>query len=298
MDDSDRPPESGSRGPFASLRRRSRRGRRRGETSSYAKWVIGGLLALLVVAGAWFLLRSGDGPGAGAPSAGERAPAPARTGPPEPGAVEPGIELPALAASDTLVRALAGGLSERPGWASWLGMDGLVRRFVLSVAGVSAGASPREHLEPLEPDDDFVARDAGGRTVVDPAGYRRYDLQAAIFASLDAEIAARLYRVLHPLFEEAHRELGLGERSFDETFARALGRLLAVEVPEGPVELVADGGVWAFRDPALESLSPAAKHLVRMGPENARRVQEKLRELAGAIGVEPLPPAGVEGAPL
>lgn len=290
MDDHDRRPERESRGPFAS---RSGR-RRRGEISGFAKWVIGGLVVLLVGVGAWILLRSGDGPGAG-----EEAPAPVRTGPTEPAGEdeEPQIELPALAASDTLVRALAATASERPGWVSWLGMDGLVRRSVAAVASVAAGASPREPLEPMEPDDDFVTRDERGRAVIDPASYRRYDSHAAIFASLDAEVAARLYRQLHPLLEEAHRELGLGERSFDDTFARALGRLLAVEIPEPPVELVADGGVWVFRDPALESLSPAAKHLVRMGPENARRVQAKLRELAAAIGVEPVPPSAAGGAP-
>ena len=46
-----------------------------------------------------------------------------------------------------------------------------------------------------------------------------------------------------------------------------------------------DGGLWAFSDPAVERLSPAQKHLVRMGPDNAALVQAKLRELADALGV-------------
>ncbi len=40
---------------------------------------------------------------------------------------------------------------------------------------------------------------------------------------------------------------------------------------------------YEFVDPALESLSPAQKHLLRMGPDNARLVREKLREIADLL---------------
>ncbi|MCL4837280.1 MAG: DUF3014 domain-containing protein, partial [Thermoanaerobaculia bacterium] len=42
-----------------------------------------------------------------------------------------------------------------------------------------------------------------------------------------------------------------------------------------------------FADPELEALPPAAKHLLRLGPDNARRVQEKLRALAAAVPLTP-----------
>lgn len=258
------------------------------DTPRAAKALVVGLVVLLAGVGGWFLLRSGDGGEAEPARTTETAPPPTRPEPTQPEEAAP--DLPALAASDSLVRDMAAALSERPAWTSWLVTDGLVRRFVATVASVSAGRSPASHVQPLEPEGDFVVEDVDGRTVIDPASHRRYDLHATVVASLDTEGVARLYRQLHPLFEEAHRELGLGDGTFDETFGRALGRLLAVEVPDGPIEVVADGGAWAFRDPALESSSPAAKHLVRMGPENARRVQEKLREIAQAIGVEVRPP--------
>jgi hypothetical protein len=35
----------------------------------------------------------------------------------------------------------------------------------------------------------------------------------------------------------------------------------------------------------LEELSPAQKHLLRMGPANVQKIQSKLRELASALGV-------------
>lgn len=250
------------------------------------------LVALVLVfagGGIWLWLRSSGEPEASPPepdTAVSTTPVPE-----EPESRSP--DLPALAASDSLVRRLAEELSERPRWASWLATDGLVRRFVAAVVSVSVGSSPAEHLGFLAPDEDFAVRETEGSTVVAPASYRRYDLVATTFASLDTEGTARLYDRLHPLFEEAHAELGVGEGSFDAAFARAVGRLLAVQVPEGPVELGADGGVWVFCEPELEALSPAAKHLLRMGPENARRTQGKLRELADAIGIEPRAPDSV-----
>ena len=39
----------------------------------------------------------------------------------------------------------------------------------------------------------------------------------------------------------------------------------------------------------LMNLSPAAKQLLRTGPDNVRRIQAKIRELAQALGITPLP---------
>ena len=73
--------------------------------------------------------------------------------------------------------------------------------------------------------------------------------------------------------------------SFDETMATALDNLLSVDVPEEPVEVQSYEGVYVYRDPALEALTPAEKHLLRFGPENALAMQSKLDALAVAIGI-------------
>lgn len=250
----------------------------------------GTLAAALLVAGgiaAWLWLSSGDGtdqdpvPVDTLPPAAASGPDDSRDG----AAADTALDLPPLSASDEFLRRTAEELSSRPGWARWLATEDLVRRFVASVVQVASGTSPASRLEPLEPDAPFRVRQEGDDAYIHPASYERYDLPVAVFVSLDTRGTARLYRQLHPLFEEAYRELGFEEGTFDQALARAVDRLLAVDVPEGPVEVYRDEGVWLYRDPALESLSPAAKHLIRMGPENARRVQAKLRELADVIGL-------------
>ncbi|MGH7803806.1 MAG: DUF3014 domain-containing protein [Candidatus Binatia bacterium] len=42
---------------------------------------------------------------------------------------------------------------------------------------------------------------------------------------------------------------------------------------------------YRFTDSRLEGLAPAEKHLVRMGPGNAKRVQAKVRELREALAL-------------
>jgi hypothetical protein len=205
--------------------------------------------------------------------------------------------LPGLDASDEAVRRLAEGLTAHPRLTAWLAPEDLVRRFVEAVVDVSRGSSPRSALEMLAPTEPFQVRETGDRLVVDPESYRRYDLLAEVVASVDARESAELYRRLLPLFREAYQELGFTEQSWEEVLARAVRNLVSVEVPEGPLEVSEHVGRYLYLDRSLESLTPAEKHLLRMGPENARRVQSKVQEIAGYLELPPVPegPEGEEG---
>lgn len=235
----------------------------------------------------WLSLRGDQSPPPPTESSPAREnPAPAPSGREEPADIEEVVKLPPLSESDSFLREMLGGLSNHPLLASFLDTDDLVRKIVVSVANVAEGTSPRKQLHHVRPEERFTALETAERIVVDPESYRRYDAPAELFSSLDAAAVARLYRTLEPLFQEAHRELGLSERSgFRDTLSRAIAVLLAVPVVERPIRLRAVSVNYEFEDPALEKLSPAQKHLVRMGPENTRRVQRKLTELAGALGL-------------
>jgi len=62
-----------------------------------------------------------------------------------------------------------------------------------------------------------------------------------------------------------------------------------LDTPEpgsGQIELQRVSLVYQFADPKLEALPPLQKQLLRMGPENSRRVKAYLRELAAALGLQ------------
>ena len=156
---------------------------------------------------------------------------------------------------------------------------------VIAVLNVAGGESPSEQLPFLEPSDTFRVVVQGERTYADPANGRRYDGIVRSITSLDARATARFYRGIGPLIEAAWRPLGLVDRDFDDVAGEAVRVVLDAEAPTGQVEVVQDGVVWAYADPDLEARSPAAKHLMRIGPDNLLRLQDWLRTFAEASGI-------------
>jgi hypothetical protein len=252
--------------------------RKTGSPSSSSLYIALALAAVAAVAGVlWYRSRGGE------PEAQDLAGLTA-TGPAsESGPVVPPLALPELDASDAFLRSLIGSLSAHPQVASWLVTDELARRFVLSVVEMAGGRSPRSHVQFLIPPEAPGVRESGEGLAVDPDAYRRYDLLAETFVSLDTDGTAVLYHQLHPLFVEAYGELGIPGGSFDEAMELAVQNLLSARGATGPLAVRPNEGVYEFVDPDLEARSPLEKHLIRMGPENARQVQTKLREVWNAV---------------
>ncbi len=244
--------------------------------------VIAIAFVVLAVAGGGWWYRGRATP---APATSTAAP-PAATAPTAPAAAataEPALPLPTLDASDAFLRDAVGRLSAMPQLAAWLVDADLARRFVAAVVAVAEGKSPSSHLGFLAPAEPFRVRSSGGRTYADDASFRRHDLATSVFVSIDERGAAELHRRIRPLLAAAYLEVGDPRSSFEPTLARAIGNLLAVPVPDAPVEVRAASVAYLWADPELERLSVAQKHLLRLGPDNARRVQDKLRALARAL---------------
>lgn len=236
------------------------------------------IVALLVVGGIAYYAWDRDGADGAPPAPGPDAAAPPADADAE-AVRRPPVDLPELAESDAAVRELADGLSPHPLYDAVLGSEHLVRRFVAAVDNLSRGESPRPHLRMLAPDEDFDVTERDGETYVAESSFRRYDAATELLVSVDADRAVELYEQLGPLFDAAYAELGAPLGSFDAAMAAAVGHLVEFEVPQGPYEVERHINRWEYVDPALDSLSPARKHLMRLGPDNARRVQAKLRRV-------------------
>ena len=196
--------------------------------------------------------------------------------PPEP-------EVPPLDASDEVVRSLAETLSDHPRLATWLAPDNLVRRFVASVVNVADDESPRPHLGFLEPRGTFRVTEDQGRLFVAASSYARYGPLVAVFSSLDTAAAIRLYHSLEPLFDQAYQELGYPGGDFGTVLLKAIDRVLATPIPDGRIAVKRRVKSYSFADPELEALPPVQKQLLRMGPDNARKIQNKLRVVRAAL---------------
>ncbi len=261
-------------------------------TTHHTAWIVAIVLLVAAAAGGgyyayvhglrlsnlpWWRTR----PAPVAPATATPAPLAALGGTPE------AIDVPPLDASDAVVRSLVHSLSDNPEIAVWLTTNGLIRNFTVVVTNIADGHTPARHLQTLRPASPFRAADRGGRIEIDPRGYDRYASIAAAVGAIDPAGAARLYATLKPRIEEAHRELGTPDPSFDVTLQRAIVALLDTPAPDGPVLLQPSvkGISYGYRDARLENLTDPQKQLLRMGPANTRAIQSRLREIAIALGI-------------
>lgn len=238
-------------------------------------------LVLLAGGGAtyYFLRRTTPHAAPEARQAPESAAAPVTSAP-----AAPAVDLPPLDASDAFLRERLAGLGDEE-WRNWLVSEGLARRFVASVLAVSTGRSPSRAIDRPRLAGRFAVIDGPDGARIDPASYARYDRIAASIAALDVEQTRQAYRLLRPLLDTAWGEIAPAGESLDDAARRAIDALLAApEAPPSPeVTLAPEDGLYHYRDPQLEQLNAAQKHLLRMGPENAAKVRETLRALRSAL---------------
>lgn len=252
------------------------------------------VVAVLVIG--WALWPSGDEPAPEPAEPVEAPPAPALTAPepldatpvvprpaaPEP-AAEPEVVLPALPDSDEFVRERIEPF-ELP--APWLEQGDYVRRLAVLAENATRGTYPRRQLAFLAPSSPFMVVERGDEVYVDPASYDRYDSYVEELESVEPARLAELLETLDPLVEAALEEVGV-DAPPGEVFAAAVREVLAVPILDGEVELIQPNVMYQYADPELESLSPLKKQVLRMGPDNVRRLQSYLRRLAEemALGI-------------
>ena len=117
--------------------------------------------------------------------------------------------------------------------------------------------------------------------------FARYDHLVNMAANADVEAVVATYRRFYPLFQESYERLGYPDGYFNDRVVEVIDHLLATPAIEEPVRLVRPHVLYRFADPDIEALSSGQKLLIRMGPANAGRMQEVLRQLRIRIARAP-----------
>lgn len=183
-----------------------------------------------------------------------------------------------------MVRRALAGLSAHPRFAAYLVNDRLLTRIVMAVDAIAGGYSPRDQVDFLRPQRPYLVREVDGRLVAAAGSHHRYDLAAEVFDSIAVDGMVDLYAGLRPRLEAIYEEIGWASEDFDTRLCEAVDHLLEAEPSLGTYELEQRATVYAYADDSVEQLSDAQKQLLRMGPDNARVVVNKLRELRTAMG--------------
>lgn len=253
-------------------------------------WVAGMLVALAAAAGGyWYLTRTPTAPVTPPPAAKSE-----ETAPPAPPPIEHPIEavqqpapqaepLPSLAESDPALLAALTTLLGANRVQEWLYPESLVRRFVATIDNLPREkAAPR--LMPVRPVGGALAVTGSNEALaIAPENSARYTPFVQAFEKVDAKQLAGVYLRFYPRFQQAYEELGYPKAYFNDRLVAVIDHLLAAPEPAGPILLTQPKVLYQFADPQLEALSAGQKTLVRMGPDNSRRVKAKLRELRREI---------------
>jgi len=185
--------------------------------------------------------------------------------------------------SDGSVRELVAAAEVPAALRQWSRQKDLVRMVVAAVDNIAQGLSPAAQLPFLAPAVNFSAIEKNGTFILDPRSFGRYDLMVNAFVAVSDKIWITWYKKLRPTLEKAFKELGYPGVTFSQRMQQAIEQLLQVPLIYKDMELEKKVLSFAFADINLEDLNPAQKHMLRMGPGNAARIQKKLRALAAAL---------------
>ena len=190
---------------------------------------------------------------------------------------------PSIEEGDAKLRKVGAGWSKAPTYARLLQQLSL-RHLVAAMQLVAAGESPKPALPFLSVSGPFIVREAGRATqerrFMTNTSFARYDVLGKMIGSIDAGAAGDAYAQLRPFCEAAFSEVGRPGQRFADQLTAAVRRIVNVRFPEGEVELVPRGAVYAYADPSLEALSAAEKQVLRMGATNGRVLQRQLSDFA------------------
>jgi hypothetical protein len=147
------------------------------------------------------------------------------------------------------------------------------------IDGLGRGNIQRKLLSASPPSEPFSVMDDGDEIFMNSAGYLRYDGYADAIAALDVSVLVDTFHTLRPLYEEAYGYLGLDPADFDNAVIRTLDLILATPEIGEPIALKPKSVVYIYADPSLEGLPGVQKQLLRMGPDNIRRIKQQARIL-------------------
>lgn len=181
---------------------------------------------------------------------------------------------------DSVIRELIEVCSDHPEWKKWIQKEGLIEAAVALIDNIVQGQDPTVHLDPLNPQKKFPVKIKGQFTYMDPKGFGRYDKIVEVFCTIDTAYSVQLYKKMLPALEGAFGELGYENETFVQRIAEAVQVILEAPVITNDIELKQKVVTYTIVDPNLERLKPFQKHLLRMGPENQKKIQNKVRVFA------------------
>ncbi len=199
---------------------------------------------------------------------------------PEPEPIAPALT---LAESDAALKADIGLVKGGRLTQQFVASPNALERTAAIVDNLRQGSMPYKILPFSRPKAAFPFQDDGLKVTLDPAGFNRYDALANAIDGIDSDAVVALYGRYQSALEEAWGMLGYSDVTLDDALMTALGQILLAPSTPPDARLIRKEAVWIYEDETLEALPAVQKQLMRMGPDNAEKIQNKVRDIRGAL---------------
>jgi hypothetical protein len=164
----------------------------------------------------------------------------------------------------------------------------IIERSASLIYLTAQGDVPYKLVPIARPKAAFPIVDDGTQVVADPEGFARYDPITRWIESLDAAAIIDAFARFLPLLREAWGFYGEDPAYFDLAVIETLDTIIATpEIDVTDERLIRKEAVWIYENPAIESLAPVQKQILRMGPSNASAVKQKAGQVR-ALGLTTL----------
>jgi hypothetical protein len=164
--------------------------------------------------------------------------------------------------------------------------DDMIRRFVVFTDNFSQGLVAYEHSPLVAPSSGFSAieeKSDNNKSKTtwqwDETSTRRFSLYVDLLRSVDTDSLVEWYIELKPLIDQAYSELGYPDDDFSEVLQSTITRVLDMELPKEPIELVRPSVMYRYKNAEIEALDDADKLLLRLGKDNLLVIKSILLEI-------------------
>lgn len=160
-----------------------------------------------------------------------------------------------------------------------------IRKTVITIDSASRKEIRKESSPFKQATGKFLVDSRDGNEYLSPKNYKRYAPFIEVLRKVDEQELVGVYLRFYPLFQLAFKDLGTGGY-FNDRLVEIIDLLLATPVPEEAPQVFTPAIYYRYSDPKLEALSSGQKILLRIGPENEKLLQTKLKNIRKLLSDE------------
>jgi len=189
------------------------------------------------------------------------------------------LPLPVLEKSDGLIFNIFNRLFDASSVKMMFRNTNFIPRVVVTVDNLLNKSISPEQFPTTSVRGKFKVSGREGSQILSQLNYKRYRLYIKMLESVNQQELVRAYIKMYPLFQQAYLDLGKQDVYFNDRLVDVIDDLLISPEINKPIKLSRKSVMFKFADSQLESLSTGQKIMIRMGPENAKRVKKVLASI-------------------